>query len=256
MQSSISHATAQGSRSEQQDRYICTRIDLANGPRRAGHLLAILDGHGGQRTAEIAAEGLASVFEKSVREAAGRVDQALRVTFQDLVELTQKEPSGSTLSIVYVPDDKPRAYVGVLGDSPVIIQDVTGSLFVSPLHNARWNPPERAAAVARGAIYRGGYLEDPDVPDYGLQLSRALGDRNLARILNREPEIQRVELGNKSFILLASDGILDAFAPIEDQVKRLADLVQRGRDASDLVKDALQRRTGDNVTVIIWKKGS
>ena len=99
-----------------------------------------------------------------------------------------------------------------------------------------------------------GYLEDPKVPNEGLQMSRALGDRNLARILNREPEIFSIPLGPSSLVLLATDGVLNSFdTEVEIPLKHLADLAGEGNDAQRLVEDALQRQTGDNVTVILWK---
>ena len=254
MKSSISHASAQGSRAEQQDRYLSMRIELPKVQQGSGQLMAVMDGHGGHETAELLAEKLQPLFEESLKEGSGVVEDAIRQTFQRLADLAQKEPSGSTLSLVCVPDEETAAYVGVIGDSPVVIRNATGSLWISPLHNARSNPRERDAALARGALYAGGYLEDPEVPGYGLQLSRALGDCHLSRILTRAPDIQRVELGKGSFILIASDGVLDSMdVYVADQLTRLATLAQNASDARVIVEDALERRTGDNVTVILWK---
>ncbi len=56
-----------------------------------------------------------------------------------LGEMTKDMQSGSTLSIVIVPDNEQRAYAAVIGDSPVIILDANEGLNLSPDHNARSN---------------------------------------------------------------------------------------------------------------------
>jgi len=243
----ISHATAQGRRSQQQDRFVVSKL-------AKGQLLAVIDGHGGSTTAELLAKELSAALESALNTQKGRVDLALKETVACLAGKTAQETSGSTLSIVFIPGDQTFAHAAVLGDSPVIILDAQGGLHISPLHNARSNPQERTAALARGARFSEGYLEDPQVPGEGLQMSRALGDRSLARILNREPDIYRVPLGKNSFVLLSTDGVLDSFDPmVEAQLNRIATLVKNGQEAQDLVEDALRRQTGDNVTVLIWK---
>jgi serine/threonine protein phosphatase PrpC len=243
----FTHASAQGARAEQQDRSVVLRLSK-------GYLLAVMDGHGGSATAELLAKELPAAFERAMSTQRDRVDRALKEAVSLLAEKTSQETSGSTLSIVFIPEDQTVAHTAVLGDSPVVILDAQDGLHVSPLHNARSNLKERSMALARGARYSEGYLEDPRVPGEGLQMSRALGDRNLARILNREPEVDRILLGKGSLVVLASDGILNSFdIDVETQLKHVADLAKSGMTAQDWVEDALRRQTGDNVTVIIWK---
>jgi serine/threonine protein phosphatase PrpC len=125
---------------------------------------------------------------------------------------------------------------------------------MAPLHNVRCNAQERSAAIARGARYVGGYLEDERHPGYGLQVARSLGDQVLDSILLREPEILSYELGKDSFVLVGTDGLLDSFdTDLQVQVDRLANLIRGGADAQDLVNDALARQTQDNVSVILWR---
>ena len=123
-----------------------------------------------------------------------------------------------------------------------------------PDHNIITNLKERAAAQARGGVFHGSYLEDPRLPDVGLQMARSLGDAELARVLNREPEIETVALGGKGVVLVGTDGLyLPGGEPNPDQLTRLLKLIQQGADAQALVQDALARQTGDNVTALVWQ---
>ena len=83
-------------------------------------------------------------------------------------------------------------------------------------------------------------------------MARALGDADLDRVLSREPEIETVSLGGKGIVLAGSDGLfLPGAGPNQDQLARLLNMIHEGADADALVKDALARDTGDNVTAIV-----
>jgi serine/threonine protein phosphatase PrpC len=246
----LSRAAAQGERAEQQDRSVIA--DIAGPP--AGTLLAVMDGHGGPRTAEIAATHLAAIVQLSLQSSPSDLPQALSDTVQRLAQRTAIEASGSTLSVVFVPRTAETACVAVLGDSPVLVRTRDETVWVSPLHHVRSNLAERQAALRRGGVYVHGYLEDPDVPDEGLQMSRALGDRKLSRVLSREADTFTLDLGPGSWILVATDGVLDGSnLDFSGQLQRLAREVEKGFDAQALVEDALRRRTGDNVSLLLWK---
>jgi len=59
---------------------------------------------------------------------------------------------------------------------------------------ARRRGDQSQAAQRYGGVYYGGYLEDPQLPGTGVQMTRCLGDADLARVLNREPEIELIAL--------------------------------------------------------------
>jgi serine/threonine protein phosphatase PrpC len=249
----ITVATAQGSRTHQEDRMVNTLIDLPGVSNGSGCLMAVFDGHRGAATAEKASQTLPDRFASVLKSQKGNVIEALRDTMHALAELTRKEVAGSTASIVYIPDEGRRAYAAVLGDSPVAFLDSGDQLHIGPDHNVRTNPAERLAAETRGAVYSGGYVEDSEAPGTGLQMSRSLGDVDLDRILNREPEVYSVALGKKSLLVLGTDGLLEPYAgPLHQQMKRLVEMVRQGADAQMIVDDAIRRDTGDNVTAIVW----
>jgi serine/threonine protein phosphatase PrpC len=242
----LTHFSALGGRAEQQDRYVTSEIP------GAGQLMAVMDGHGGPQTAEQVARELTPLFTDALTRRRDPI-LALRETVQKLADSTAHHTAGSSLSIVYIPANAQRAYVAILGDSPVLIKGHKGVLHISPIHNARSSEHEREAALSRGARYTDGYLEDPQEPGPGLQLSRALGDRVLSRVLSREPEVYSVPLDLHSRVILATDGVLDSFETgMEAQLRDLMNQTDAGKDAQALVEAAVQRGTGDNVTVIVW----
>ena len=140
----------------------------------------------------------------------------------------------------------------VIGDSPVIILDRENKIIVSPDHNVRSNPVELEKAKKKGAAYEMGYTMSPS--GGGLQMSRALGDESLDSILDREPEVYSVPLGEKSLIILGTDGLFDpGHSDTAAQVGRIVILTMNGAGARELVQDALDRMTCDNVTAIVWR---
>ena len=215
--------------------------------------MAVMDGHSGSKAAERVASDLEGFFLKGLRRQKGRVEEALRKTVGMLAVTIGSEESGTTLSVVFVPDDENQAYVAILGDSLVMIQGQGRRIYLSPIHNVRCNPPELKAAFKKGARYYGGYIFDPTDRSRGIQMSRSLGDCHLARILNRQPETYIVDLEKDSFILLGTDGL---FNPLDLQVQKFVHAINNGSDAKDLVKDAIQSKAEDNVTAVLWRMKS
>lgn len=247
-----SHASVFGGRSHQEDRFLVERIAVETARiSSCGWLFGVMDGHNGSGVADFAAATLREYFSHDLLATNGFIVKALRSTVARLNEETRHQDAGSTLSMVYVPDDEACAYVAVLGDSPVVIRDAEGKLYVGPEHNARSNEKELKGALARGARFDGGYLFDPKQEGYyGLQLTRALGDAPLDRILRREPEIARVKLGEGGWILVATDGLLDpSHTKSADRLKSLVLRIEIGEEAESLVMRCL----GDNATAILWR---
>jgi len=247
----VSSASAQGDRSHQEDYLVREWITLPGG---SGWLLGVFDGHRGASTSELASLAFIGLFEKYFRAQPGDVQAALLAAFEALDEMTRDHRSGSTASVVFIQEDSGTVTLAVLGDSPVAVLDGQGKIHNGPDHNIRRNLEERSAAEARGGIYAGGYLEDAQSPGVGLQMTRALGDFELSRVLVRQPEIKKIDLGEKGLVIVGTDGLLSPEAGSNaEQMTKLLDLVQKGAAAKALVDDALARHTGDNVTAIVWR---
>ncbi len=249
----VTTATHQGGRSHQEDRAVYEWIESDAG---SGWLLAVFDGHRGAITADQASRALRSIFVDCFTTHNGEVVPALSAVFLSLHELTNKNRAGSTASVVFVPADAQTVYVAVLGDSPVAILDSNGKSHFGPDHNIRTNYRERAAALARGGVFSEGYLEDPQVPGIGLQMSRSLGDIDLTWVLERKPEIEKVVIGGKGIVLVGTDGLLlPRKGHNAEQLRRLLTLIQQGADAAALVADTLANGSDDNITAIVLRVG-
>lgn len=251
----ISRAQAQGLRDYQEDRFV-----VSNMPN--GKLIAIMDGHGGADVSSLIARRLPGLWKKHpVLLPLLSYEPMVRSVFQDLNTLTAEMDAGSTMSLVFIPEPANEfgdrvITVAILGDSPVIIVDDEGKMDVSPMHNARSNPAELLAAQARGAFFTGGYICD-GWSGPGLQMTRAMGDRALRRILNYEPEIYTRAIGPDSFVLLASDGLFDpSHHDLEPAIAVVVEKIKTGATAKELVDYAVGIPTGDNVTAIVVRFGN
>jgi serine/threonine protein phosphatase PrpC len=260
----VSYATDKGARPYQEDRLV-VRIVKQDNELVKGILLGVADGHGGDQTSSYVSHQLsAGLFDVILANQNGSHNEAVLKTFEYLndntLELCDKHnlhyESGTTLSLVFIPASQEKAYVGIIGDSPVILANSDKSIHVSPEHNARTNEEERKEAVLRGGRYIDGYLMPP-FGSYGLQMTRDLGFHAMGNILKREPEIYELPIEPGAVMILGSDGLLDPShdsTAILNQAKRIAQLVLDGAEATDLINDALSRITGDNVTAIVYRR--
>lgn len=238
----ISIATEQGSRRYQEDRTVI------HYPSHELLLLATVDGHGGDETAQYVQDNLATAWDALGN---AKVEDKLASVVQTLEQATSNNHSGAALSIVVINKEFAKAYVAILGDAPVIIQDKDGNISVSPEHNVRSNLSEREAVTKSGGFYKDGYVF-ARYGGNGLQMSRALGDASLDSILNRHPEIYTVPLNSSSFVLLGTDGLFDpSHTEGTANVDAVVALVKKGKDAKTLVDRALALPTGDNVSAIL-----
>jgi serine/threonine protein phosphatase PrpC len=240
-----------GARDQQQDRLVAETLHLGD---KSMQILAVMDGHGGAGVAQLVAERLVPTIQSSYQPGEN-ISQLLKATVFKLNEATKKSSSGSTLSIVAIPDDEPGAYAAVLGDSPVIVFGGSGEANVGPQHNVRSNLEERLQAEERGAIYdKRGFIRAKN-GRLLLQMSRALGDRDLDEVLSRTPDIYPVELSEDSVIVVATDGVLDpSHKNNPGALYYLANMITADKaDAETVVREAVKGNRADNATAIVWR---
>ena len=240
----ITTAQQQGPRPYQEDTYgVFKYLD-------GGTLLAVFDGHGGKEASTILGEYL-KTFQLSCFDSKAM----LKYLYASFDKLTEHCKSGTTASLVYITPDHNKAYVAVLGDSPVIIFDKNNRIWTSPEHNVRTNADEVQKVLARGGNVYGGYAfktGDASFFKQGLQLSRAFGNYGIREILSQEPELFEIELGPYSWILVASDGILDpGHKNTEERINQIVAMITYGGNAETLVSNAIEKKTGDNVSAIV-----
>ena len=253
----ITFATDIGkTREGQEDRILVHTLYLEGVPNGIGDLLAIMDGHDDEQVAQLVKRKLPSFFEKALRDKNGNVQEALRATIVALDHLTKDMKSGTTLSIVYLPKEEKRAYVAIVGDSAVIIENDKEELFLSPEHNAFLNKGEREAAVARGAFYNEESRYLSRAPNIGpfILLTRSLGDKEFGSRLSKEPEIFEVPLEKESVILLATDGLVsDLRGAGAHRARELMRWIHSGLSAEHLVNHRLEEDLKDNVSAIVYR---
>jgi len=223
-----------------------------------GDLLAVIDGHVDEQAAHLVKQKLPSIFENALHEKEGDIPETEKDTFKALDELTKNmnSDSGLVLSMVVIPSTEKKAYGAVLGDAPVLIENEKGELFLGPEHNVIFNEVERENAVRRGAHYdKGERLLSRGVTDpSGIRPSRTLGDKRFRSFLSQEPELFEVPLGEKSVVLLASDGLVsDVKGKGADRVKELIQGMHLEFSAQVLVHKRLQeKKVDDNVSAIVY----
>jgi serine/threonine protein phosphatase PrpC len=250
-------ATAKGHRSYQEDRFFTFVSE-------AGTLLGVFDGHGGDECSEyLSSKGYLHIVEEvnAVHNEfgkAGGTEDAFRRAFRRIASETDHMRAGSSATVAFIDAQNSEAVCAVVGDSPVLARWPDGSLFIGPDHNVRTNQAEGKAAEERGGILYNGYVwNGSPYGDYarGLQMARAFGDSELGKIISREPEIFKIEIG--LWLLLGTDGIASpGHTEVELKVgyENIAKLLDDGGDAQKIVDRALRAQTGDNVTAIVWRK--
>lgn len=250
VKSSVTSVSDQGRRKYQEDRYICVRLSEIS--RYYGRLLAVMDGHRGSDVASYCKSRIEYFFSLDNPESS---KEALKQLVADLNEGTRNSPCGSTFSAVCILESHDKASVAILGDSPVIVIDKNGRVHVSPCHNARTNLEERALAVERGGIYTGGYIYNHEMT-HGLQMTRALGDREMGNVISRKPDVYTIEAPR--WICVASDGLVELLDDVLNNDKnaaidKIVEMAKGGANAHDLLEWAKKKVLIDNTTIVVWQ---
>jgi serine/threonine protein phosphatase PrpC len=242
MKFEITHASEKGRRQYQEDRYVVYWVP------DEGYLLAVFDGHGGSEAADLCSKELVPLYH-GIRNSLLVVnfETVIHHIFRDLSIKTRHMGSGCAASIAFIPEHGEEVIVGILGDAPVLVKN--DGIWTSPEHNVRSNSAEVIAATKRGGFIEGGYLF-ASYSGGGLQMSRALGDVSLDKVLSREPEIFRLPTKAGDWVLVASDGLFDPSHATHPSVS-IGALIDEGADARALVENALRVPTHDNVTAIL-----
>jgi protein phosphatase 1L len=246
--SNISSVRILGERDEQQDRY-CMHPIRMNGIE--GHLLAVFDGHGGESAAQYCRTCLPGYFHPEGPE---DVPNALARAIARLAKEVSASRAGTTLSAVCVLERHGSATIATIGDSPVIVRKQDGSVWWNSQHNVRSNTEERRSAVARGAKYSHGYIS-LSYDGEGLQLSRALGDASLRKILSDEPEIHTI--ASPKVIALMTDGIFNDEHTDEETLETVSSRIRlESADANSILAWRMTKcgNLHDNTTIVLWRK--
>ena len=260
----IGHASVQGRRSYQEDRY-CVKLlkpDLL--------YLGVFDGHGGDICASYCQEHL----ERHILHHLDREDELLDVldkSFHDLnrsferwytskkEHLSRPSSSGTTATVALIQDNH-KLYVGHIGDSRAILCRENTARTLTKDHCP--SDPEEARRIKAA----GGTVITDSIGrimvNARLCMSRSIGDLELKKYgVSARPDLKQTTIkhGKDQFLVLTTDGINWV---MQDQ--EIVESVNRCEDAREaaarLVDHALLYCTEDNATALIvpfgsWGKG-
>jgi protein phosphatase 1E len=210
-----------------------------------GLYVAVYDGHGGSRVADLAAAELHLAVLRA-RQAGLDPAGALRRAFEELEAMTANAECGSTVAALLLTGGSlTTAHVG---DSRVMRVGPTGAESLTRDH--RIDAPDERARVLR----MGARLEPPYVVrgEHGLMMTRSLGDRWFRPVgVIAEPEVGHHALAPDDVALLAAtDGVWDALS-LEDAARIVRRAGTAEVAAGALVAEALAAGTSDNVTAVV-----
>lgn len=249
-------AEKQGVRPAMEDAHFFQEIE-------EGIFLGVLDGHGGKEVAEYASAFLQNRFKEVFRQTERNIHQ----TFTRLIDEIHQEVAkrkewfmiGTTAVLCFIDKYNHQIYTATVGDSEAnLYREVGGKLMSIPLSCVRdWSCPKEAK---RAATFLGSPQIAIDWPkvsnpkhlrypksNYGINLSRAIGDMVFAGAVIHKPKItlQQVEVGD--ILILACDGLKDYV--LESEI--ITQIKQKGPLAKGLVDFALKvKQSQDNITVL------
>lgn len=243
----ISHAI--GFRPSMEDEYAVYRDS-----ERDFFSAEVFDGHGGRRTAQIAAEMLTPHFLHGLlrelempaperRKSAELLREAYMAV--DRRAVAESKESGTTAAGIYFLGD--RFLCANAGDTRVVIGISRGVNVLTLDHKP--DLPEELRRIEG----KGGFVIPLGVPRVQgiLAVSRAIGDAALKPYVIAEPRIVEGYLGTENdFVVIACDGVWDVLSPdiAIAAVRAAAD----AQSAADNLKDtALEIGSTDNITVIV-----
>lgn len=218
---------------------------------------AVFDGHNGPHAAEFAREHLlttvvtSETFPRDIE--ASLASAFLAVDQQYLAAISHKEDSAGTTALAALVWGG-HIYLANAGDCRAVMSRRGKALDLTKDHKPR-DPEER-----RRIELSGGFVCQEGLLCGELAVARALGDHHLTDLKGAEgPLIAQPELTHHcltpqdEFLLIGSDGLWDVFPSqraVEFARQRLLAHNDPQRCSEELVAEALERHTSDNVTAI------
>uniref|UniRef100_A0A914QH69 PPM-type phosphatase domain-containing protein n=1 Tax=Panagrolaimus davidi TaxID=227884 RepID=A0A914QH69_9BILA len=258
----FSSSAHQGSREYMEDRTLCL-CDQAN----KFSIFSVFDGHGG----DFVSDFLEKNFTDRLRHRLLNTDMTKSDALKDAVtneihqfdkdmekvNPDQTKEAGSTLTSVLVYNNK--LYVIQIGDSKAVACDSVGNHIVLTKEHKPSNPQEKNRIIKAG-----GHIENIGVDrvEGVLAVSRAVGDCQFKGndVVSVHPDIVEIDLTKDSYnyIIIGSDGLFDVVPAKEAIEFANAYIKEHGIDgmpklANALCQEALNRKSQDNVSVIVVK---
>lgn len=254
-----------GIRSSMEDVYVCVddftnQYGLERISERPNAFYGVFDGHGGKHAADFACchipqyisedEDFPREIERVITSAFLQTDNA----FAEACSLDAGLAAGTTALTALVLGR--TLVVANAGDCRAVLCRKGKAIEMSRDHKPH-NLREKKRIEASGGYVDDGYLNGQ------LNVARALGDWHMEGMkggtdggpLSAEPELMTMELTQEDeFLIMACDGLWDVFMS-QNAVDFARRKLQEHNDpimcCRDLVEEALKRKSGDNLSVVV-----
>lgn len=228
---------------------------------------AVFDGHGGSECSSFLKDNLHKYLQKHYKN--GFSDEGIASAFEECdQDFYKTEPekarnAGSVAIVVII--DREMLICANVGDSRVLVSQGGNGVQLTKDHKPSVAEEAQRIQANGGLIIMGRLMGQ-------LAVSRAFGDfefkdLNLDNmyeevkgpLLTCEPEITRLDIDTAlEFVLLSCDGLFEVFSSEEAVAYIREQLIRTQADEQDLgsitkaiVQEAISRRSGDNVSVIL-----
>eukprot|EP00164_Ancoracysta_twista_P001301 GFYU01001702.1.p1 GENE.GFYU01001702.1~~GFYU01001702.1.p1 ORF type:complete len:575 (-),score=99.47 GFYU01001702.1:172-1896(-) len=238
-----------GPRNEMQDTYL---INGCYREREHEDLFGVFDGHGSKEPAVFLAHEFGAELsrrltnmEKNVNDCDTTVEECIASTYRALnYKMSHFSYNGSTALVLYIANT--TCYVSNCGDTRAVLSKDGKAVRVSIDHKPS-DPDEYQRVVDKGGFVNPKTMRVND----SLKVTRAFGDAILSPVVTAEPSLKVMEIcADDEFMVIGSDGLWDVLT--DDDAVLLASSAGTAQIAANrLLKEALDRGTTDNVTVVV-----
>lgn len=234
-------------------------------------IYTIYDGHGGYKTSQRATTELSDIIYDNLINVLPTDDEEeieiqIKKSFYDfdqslLENMDDHYEDGTTVTmVIYIKDAKsPRIYFVNLGDSRTMMIQITDmvEMIFSTFDHKPVYPSEINRIIESGGTVAYGRVNG------NIGVSRSLGDLTykikddvyepVYSPVSSEPDVFSIE-ATPGILILATDGLWDVIT--NGEVVTIVDNYTKGKNTNitkackDLIKLALQRESGDNITVM------
>ncbi|KAM1013637.1 hypothetical protein FF1_043548 [Malus domestica] len=253
-----------GSRPNMEDVYVCVDnfvndYGLKNHTDGPNAFYGVFDGHGGKHAADFASshlpkfifedEDFPTDIEQVITSAFLHTDTA----FEEACILDAKLASGTTALTALLMGR--LLVVANAGDCRAVLCHRGKAIEMSRDHKPICSKEKQRIEASGGYVYDG-YLNGQ------LNVARALGDWHMEGMkgreggpLSAEPELTTAKLTEEDeFLIIGCDGIWDVFRSqnaVDFARRRLQEHNDPAACSKDLVDEALKRKSGDNLAVVV-----
>ncbi|CAA0840699.1 Probable protein phosphatase 2C 22 [Striga hermonthica] len=253
-----------GSRSSMEDVYVCADnlthdygLHISNGNPSAFY--GVFDGHGGKHAADFACNHLPRFivedenFPADIEQVMSSAFLQTDTAFAEACSVNEDLASGTTALAAIVLGSS--LVVANAGDCRAVLCRRGKAIEMSRDHKPVCLKEKKRIEASGGYVYDG-YLNGQ------LNVARALGDWHMEGLkcqhggpLTAEPELMRAKLTEEDeFLIMGCDGLWDVFMSqnaVDFARRRLQEHNDPVMCCRDLVDEALKRKSGDNLSVVV-----